>query len=173
MERALTVVAALVLLAGCAGKSTSIVDGVGGFIEAGGRSAEEGGGDNGGASNAGSAGTVTSGQPCAPEGAQASNGCAACNCSQGQWVCGHKVCEPKTCGGFAGNTCSGHEYCAYQPSEHCGAADASAACLPRPSACDDVYSPVCGCDSNTYPNECDAALHGWGVLSVGACPMGL
>lgn len=171
MARALALVVALGLLSACAGKSTGGVDGAGGFIEAGGRPAEEAGAaNNGGASNAGSAGTVTSGQACAPEGAQASNGCALCNCSKGQWACGHKVCAPKTCGGFAGNTCSDQEYCAYQPSEHCGAADASAACLARPDACDDVYSPVCGCDFNTYPNECDAALHGTGVLSLGTCP---
>lgn len=173
MTRGLAGIVVAVCLAGCGGRSTDGVLGSGGFIEAGGRPSEEAGAtNNGGASGASDPGSVSSGERCAPEGAQASNGCATCTCSQGQWACGHKVCEPKTCGGFAGNTCDSQEYCAYQPSEHCGAADASAICAPRPTACDDVYSPVCGCDVITYPNECDAALHGTGVLSVGACPLG-
>jgi hypothetical protein len=70
-----------------------------------------------------------------------------------------------------GNRCSASEYCAYVPGELCGAADATATCMQRPTACDDNYAPVCGCDQQTYPNACDAAMamQGQGVASNGIC----
>ena len=36
-------------------------------------------------------------------------------------------------------------------------------CELRPTACVDVYEPVCGCDSITYTNECEAASVGMNI----------
>jgi len=171
MVRTFVVLGWGLLLGGCAGKSASGGgDSSGGFIEAGGKSGDAGAPNGGSSGAAGSAGVVSSGASCSPDGAQATNGCADCVCTQGSWVCGHKTCTATPCGGFLGSTCNPDEYCAYEVGQSCGAADASATCQPRPTACDDVYSPVCGCDMMTYGNECDAASQGTGVLQVGACP---
>lgn len=43
---------------------------------------------------------------------------------------------------------------------------------PRAQVCSMIYSPVCGCDGQTYASECTAASSGVSVISAGECPVG-
>ncbi|MDQ3364464.1 MAG: hypothetical protein M3680_03455 [Myxococcota bacterium] len=74
------------------------------------------------------------------------------------------------CGARAGDTCSPDQFCRFDRIAICGHADGQGVCAPRPEGCIAQFAPVCGCDGQTYSNECVAAAAGAGVLHDGACP---
>jgi len=74
------------------------------------------------------------------------------------------------CGGIAGFRCGDGLFCDFPTEAHCGAADQTGTCQPKPGACTRIYKPVCGCDDRTYPTACVAKAAGISVATEGECP---
>jgi hypothetical protein len=106
---------------------------------------------------------------CGCDGKTYSNRCAANSegvsvsaegeCKGGGAVCGTRGAEP----------CTDDQYCKYPDGSQCGAADEGGVCTARPDACDAIYKPVCGCDGETYGNDCEANVAGVSVAHEGEC----
>ena len=77
-----------------------------------------------------------------------------------------------TCGTRGAPECKGDAFCAWPLEAQCGAADKPGTCQARPQACDLIYDPVCGCDGNTYGNECEANAKGTAAAHKGTCDGG-
>ena len=73
------------------------------------------------------------------------------------------------CGGFGGFTCDEGEFCNYDIGDTCGFADATGSCEPIPELCPEIFAPVCGCDGETYGNECFANGAGTAIIHEGPC----
>ena len=108
---------------------------------------------------------------CGCDGQTYSSDCEAA--AKGSSVLYSGVCEEPSsgvsCGGIAPVSCAKSEFCNYPIEAKCGAADQTGTCTKIPSACDLVYSPVCGCDGATYENACAASAKGVSVQHSGAC----
>jgi hypothetical protein len=107
-----------------------------------------------------------------------SNACLAA--SAGVSVAAHGECGSGSgalqigdaCGGFRppdSPDCDKGLFCQYQPGALCGAADAPGECVAIPEICNEIFDPVCGCDGQTYPNACQAAVSQMGIFARGEC----
>lgn len=97
--------------------------------------------------------------------------CGACgrSCANGEF-CSDRQCV-RICGGQQGDTCEADEFCKLSRKAACGALDMPGYCAPRPSLCDEEEEDeqVCGCDGQSYDNECLANRAGTSVRKLGRC----
>src|SRR5216683_2227497 len=57
------------------------------------------------------------------------------------------------CDGFTGGRCGPGLWCDRDPGQ-CGPADRPGTCVKVRQLCFQLYRPVCGCNGNTYANDC-------------------
>ena len=68
-----------------------------------------------------------------------------------------------------GSECAAGTFCSFELDAACGAGDRTGTCQPITAACTQDFTPVCGCDGNTYANTCVANAAGVSVASAGEC----
>lgn len=74
----------------------------------------------------------------------------------------------QVCGGIAGTPCDTGLWCDPDPG-NCRGADITGKCVTVPDACTRAFTPVCGCDNQTYGNDCQRQAARIGKQADGEC----
>lgn len=74
----------------------------------------------------------------------------------------------ETCGGIAAIQCDAGLACRYEAGQ-CTTADLGGTCANVPETCPKGGQQVCGCDGNTYANDCEIMKAGVPPSHNGAC----
>ncbi len=73
-----------------------------------------------------------------------------------------------TCDGVGGIQCDAGLWCEHEAGQ-CNVADAAGKCVKAAEVCKQDYEPVCGCDGETYGNQCMARVAKTQVDYIGEC----
>lgn len=93
-----------------------------------------------------------------------------CECDGGNVSCNPNSSIRDTRCKLGANECAGDDYCAVTEGRCLlNIAEIFGRCQPLPEMCTFNMDPVCGCDNETYSNECAAAAAGVNVAFVGEC----
>jgi hypothetical protein len=78
------------------------------------------------------------------------------DCERFRWKHGYDIGGRvgQTCGGLAGIPCDGTLWCDPDPGQ-CGGHDIAGKCVEiKTAGCTFEFAPVCGCNNETYGNDC-------------------
>jgi len=145
---------------GTAGAGGSLA-GAGGNIGSGGTAgAGSGGVGAGGSAGVGAGGSTGSGGQAGAVGGAGGNGSGGQGGASGAAVCSSAPPVP----------CTGGEICDLDTPNRCVAGYQPGHCIVLPAVCPALVAPVCGCDNQTYNNDCERQRARAQLAHAGSCP---